>query len=302
MKNILITGSTGFLGRNFKKFVSRKSNFKIYESNTKKNNLLTKNWDSKLKKIKFNYIFHFASFTKPTRENKLFMADIWNTNNQINFEIVNFWIKYQKEAKFITFSSSCIYSNDEKKIEKNCFKGDPEKQLFYYGQSKRNLMLSLFTAARQYNMRYIIYIPTILYGPNFAYNDKHFIYDIIRKIHIAKKTGDFVYMNGSPENRRDLIYIDDVVKIIFNNLNLNNMVINLTNRKHLKISDYTKIISKLINYKSKNIIFKEEFKDDILIRDLYNTELKKIYNIKNLINYNSGLAKTVNFFYKNYAK
>lgn len=301
MKKALITGSTGFLGKNFKKYIEKKG-FKVFESNQKTNNLIYINNNEKLKKQKFDFIFHFAAFTKSTRENFIFQSDIWNINNQINFNIVNFWINYQSQAKFITTSSSCIYSPEVIKIEKNCFLNEPEKALYHYGLSKRNLMQSLISASNQFDMSYSIFIPTILYGPNFQYEDKHFIYDIIRKINNAKIKNSYVFMEGSGTNKRDLVYIDDAIRIIYKSIFLKeNSIVNLTNKNHKSIYYYTKCIAQYMNFDPSKIVFKKYFDDNIKIRNLSSNKLNKLFPNFDKTPLEKGLINTINFFNKNYA-
>lgn len=299
MKNILLTGSTGFLGTNFKNYIIKK-NYNIYESNSKKNNIIDNNFHKKFNKIKFDYIFHFAAYTRPTYENNLYQSDIWNINNNLNFNIVNYWIRHQSQAKFITTSSSCIYSPDVRKVEKNCFKGEPEKNLYHYGLSKRNLMQSLISASLQYNLKYFIFIPTILYGPNFNFGDKHFIYDIIRKVHNAKLSNTFVEMSGTPDNKRDLVYIDDAIKIIFKCINLENNIINLTSKNHQTIFFYTKLISKLMDYDASKIIFKNYYDDGIKIRNLDDKKLNRYFKNLKKTPLIKGLKSTIKYFQDHY--
>ena len=66
----------------------------------------------------------------------------------------------------------------------------------------------------EYGMQYTYLIPSTLYGPNYELNDRHFIFDLIRKIVDAKQNGGEVVLWGDGYLRRELIYIDDAVKII----------------------------------------------------------------------------------------
>ena len=161
----LITGSTGFLGKALKNKLSNE-NHKIYESNSTIANLENLENLNLYKNIDFDFIYHTAAITHPGKNNSNHQLSQWIGNQLINTNIVNFWYKYQSQAKFITFGTSCMYSQEQKMLEDNCLKGSPESQYYIYGITKRMLLEGLITATFQEKMSYVFYIPTVFYGPN----------------------------------------------------------------------------------------------------------------------------------------
>ena len=242
----LVTGATGFLGKALKKL--NKEGHKVFDSSTSIANL----YDIKnlliYKKVNFDFIFHTAAVTYPGKKINDLNIKQWVNNQLINTNIINFWYRYQPNAKFITFGTSAMYSQKKEMIEKNCLLDKPEKQYYIYGITKRMLLEGLIATSDLKNMKYIFYIPTIIYGPNFKLDDGHFIYDLIRKIYAGKKFGKDVILWGDGNQERDLIYIDDAVNSIYSNLNLNNEIINLGRNHSSKIVEYAKIISDYLNY------------------------------------------------------
>ena len=129
--NSLITGSSGFLGNALKKKLIE-NNHEVYESSTKIANLSNLNNLEIYKNIKFDFIFHTAAITHPGKNKNDFLFEQFISNQQINTNILNFWHKYQSDAKFITFGSSAMYSQEYQMNENNCLMGDPEEQYHVY--------------------------------------------------------------------------------------------------------------------------------------------------------------------------
>jgi len=118
------------------------------------------------------------------------------------------------------------------------------------------LLLGLQSYAKEFNMKYSYFIPSTLYGEGYHIDDKHFIYDLIRKICSGKYNNEPVILWGTGHQTRDLIYINDAVDIILRFYNRDqNMVMNLCSGKALSIRDYAKIICDYINYDFDKISF-----------------------------------------------
>lgn len=278
MKRILITGSTGFLGKHFIKYIkeNHSKSFVIYESNTKENNIIT---DLLKTDIRYDYIFHFAAFTKAGDWCLSHPGEQWLINQQINTNIIKYWINKCPNAKFVGIGTSCSYGRDCIRTEKNYLKYEPEPSLLTYAYTKRMLYLGLEAAAKQYNLNYLYLVPSTLYGTNFTDDDNHFIYDIIRKIHNAKKHNTNVEMWGLGSQRRELIWVNDFIelmfKIVFDN-NHNNEIINITPSIDYSIQEYYDMVSNLL-YFDKNKIIKNTEK----YTGMYSNKLESSYSIVN---------------------
>ena len=295
--NSLITGSSGFLGNALKKKLIE-NNHEVYESSTKIANLSNLNNLEIYKNIKFDFIFHTAAITHPGKNKNDFLFEQFISNQQINTNILNFWHKYQSDAKFITFGSSAMYSQEYQMNENNCLMGDPEEQYHVYAMTKRMLLEGLFTASLNKKMKFIFYVPTIFYGPNFDLNDGHFIYDLIRKIYAGKILGEEVILWGDGSQERDLLYIDDAINIIYSNLKLENEVINLGTGKNLKIIEYAKIISDYLKYDYDLIKLDNSKQIGVQKRNLIFDKLNKLKGLKELTKIENGLSKTIDFYIK----
>ena len=145
MKNILVTGATGFLGSHLIKKL-KQLNYTIFISNTKVANL---NNITNLKiydDIRFDYIFHLAAVTKAGDYCLKHKGDQWLSNQTINTNILRYWKEKQPQAKMICMGTSCSYSPDLPMVEENYLLGQPDEGLYTYAMTKRMLLVGLLVA------------------------------------------------------------------------------------------------------------------------------------------------------------
>lgn len=240
MKSILITGATGFVGKHLSKELKKTNN--VVELNSQNFNTL---WDYK---NKFDYIIHLAVKTAAGGYCQNHPGEQYLINSNINNTILHYWYDVQPEAKMITFGSSCGYDKNSIKTEDNYLKGETEPGYEAYGAIKRSLLIGLQSLKKEYNMDYSYLIPSVFYGPEYELEDKHFIFDLIRKIVNAKTKGDKVVLWGTGEQTRELIYIKDAVDVITQALTWNKEIVNLSSGYEYSIKEYAKTICNIVGY------------------------------------------------------
>ena len=294
MKKILLTGSSGYLGRHIKLYAD-KNRFKIYDSNSKIGNLENIHNLKIYNKVKFDYIFHCATKAKAGNYSQNHKGEQWLHNQLINTNILHYWKDFQPQAKMIAIGSSCMYSQKYKMLEKNNLKGDVEKELYTYGMTKRMLLLGLINFSKEYNLKYLFFVPSVLYGPNYEMDDNHFIFDFIKKIYFSKKTNKKTIFYGSGRERRDIIYIKDAVNIIFKSLRYKDQIFNLASGREYSIKEYAYMIADLLKYNRKKIIFSGKKNNSVNSRKLNISKLKKYIKFEKT-KLSEGLVKTVNYF------
>lgn len=225
-KKYLITGGAGFIGSRLVHYLKNKNN-KIYIiddlSTGQRNNLrnLPKNVTfikgdcsnpkilDKIKKIKFDTIFHLAgqssgeiSFDSPTND--------LNRNLLSTVKLAEFSVK-NKVRKFIYASSMSVYGNLNYKDSLANEKSECNP-LSFYGISKLSSERYLKTFAKLGLNTTILRFFNV-YGPN--QNLKNLRQGMI-SIYLAQLLkSNKVIIKGSLKRFRDFIFIDDVVKILF---------------------------------------------------------------------------------------
>ena len=135
-------------------------------------------------------------------------------------------------------------------------------------------------------------IPSVFYGPEYDLNDKHFIFDLIRKIHTAKHTGSEVVLWGTGEQKRELIYIKDAVDIIIKAMTWNKEIVNLSSGKEYSIKEYAQTICDIIGYNFNLITWDLNAFVGAPNKKLINTHLQD-YQFTSL---KEGLTETIKYY------
>jgi GDP-L-fucose synthase len=297
---VLVTGNRGFLGRHLVTSME-KLNWEIFVSNTSHANLIEYKNLHIYNGIKFDYIFHLAAHTKAGDYCLYHKGDQWQMNQLINTNILKYWKEEQSQAKMIAMGTSCSYDPTLPLSEENYLFGNPEKNLYTYAMTKRMLLIGLKSYADQYGLKYMYYIPSTIYGPLFDFEDSHFIFELIKKIYDGKYNKATVELWGDGYQKRELIYIDDVINIILKTMHLNNTVLNLGSSDERTIRNFAEIVSNILEYDSNLIEYNTDKYVGVRSKSLKIDNLMKYYSSK-LTNLNDGLSKTISYYLKNKQK
>ncbi len=314
---ILITGSAGFIGFNFAKFLLTHTRYKIigidnfndyYDITLKKNRnkilLKFKNYNFKkinicnkkilskvFKKERFDYVFHFAaqagvrySIKNPRKYMDSNYLGFFNILENSNF----FKIK-----RLFYASSSSIYGENSRFPLKEKYPSNPKN---IYGLSKKsNEELSEFYN-RYYGLKSVGLRFFTVYG-EWGRPDMMMI-KYISAFFCNKK---FV-LNNFGNHVRDFTYVGDVVKILFMLLKKNNKVKNF---EILNICSNKPIpLKKIISIMRINKITPKIKKTSLQMADIVKThgDNKKILNITKFKKFSSieeAIRKTI-MWYKDY--
>ena len=261
---ILVTGATGYVGRALIPTLERlygKENITALDSKTF--SILNDTYESLTRQqyeqynpsyTNVDFIIHLAVKTHAGDYCRVHQGEQFLINSEINNKVLQYWKKWQPQAHFITFGSSCGYNNDVIKIPENYLIGEPEKGYEIYGYIKRHLLVGLQALHKEYNMSFDYLIPSTIYGPGYDLEDKHFIFELIRKLTNFNKIPT---LWGDGQQKRDLIYIDDVVNTIIRKIqkfalvNIEqktsfNNIENLCSGDSWTIEEYANVICRII--------------------------------------------------------
>jgi len=301
MKNILVTGATGFLGSHLIKKL-KQLNYTIFISNTKVANL---NNITNLKiydDIRFDYIFHLAAVTKAGDYCLKHKGDQWLSNQTINTNILRYWKEKQPQAKMICMGTSCSYSPDLPMVEKNYLLGQPDEGLYTYAMTKRMLLVGLKSIEEQYGLKWLYFVPSTLYGPDFELEDNHFIFDFIRNCYNAKNKGNKFIVWGDGEQRRELIYVDDAVNAMISLIDEENKIFNLGSGQDNSINEFARIVCD--NYKYDYGLVEHDLTKYVGVKEkkIDTTKIDAALSPKKLLNttLEQGLKKTIKYFIEEY--
>ena len=307
MKSILITGSSGMVGKALVKLL--KKNYKILTPSSKKLDLNnSKNITKYLKKEKPTHIVHLAGYVGGIGA---------NINNPINFLQHNIYmglnlIKASHDLKiknFLNIGSSCIYPPNQSKPnnETNLLNGKIEPTNEGYAIAKITCIKMCEYISKSSSLNYFSLIPCNIYGPfdKFNITDSHVMGALIKKIHIAKKNKkNKVEIWGDGKPRREFIYVDDIVNAIKIFLFKKNLTkkkiywINIGSGVDYSIRYLAKKIAKELKYNGKFIY--NINKPNGAKSKLLDIKLSNVLGFKPKIKLDQGLKNTVQWYLKNY--
>ena len=278
----VIFGSNGFIGQSLYKYlkkkigdanilqVSRKYGKKKLKVNQIKLNLIEKKNILKLKPGKINTVYICSAnpktYIKNFKEGNKQIKD----NAKILANILLFCKKFNPE-NIIFLSSSSVYGikNKYPLIEND--KVFPES---YLGKSKKINEKQLLNYSKKSNSKILILRIFTVYGKKMRKDQ--FIYQLKKKIVSKKNITIF-----NPDTLRNLIFIEDLVKIIYRFSTTKNKkfdILNIGTNETIKVHDIYKLFAKIKN-KKHNINFsynKNNFNHEINL----NKMKKKIGNFK----------------------
>ncbi len=252
MEKVLVTGSSGFLGKHLIKHLNEKGIETIALHS--KNCDLTK--DDALVNIvqhpeSIDHVFHLAAWTQAGTFCDTHRGIQWVVNQQINTNMLAWWQRYAPQAKMITFGTSVSYASENDLVETRYMDGQPYDKFYAYAMCKRMLLVGLECLQRQYGMNYLYLIPSTLYGPGYHTDDRqaHFIYDLVRKIIRGKMYDEPVELWGDGEQRRELVFVEDFIDIMLSlNQNVSNDIVNIGGGMDFSIKEFARIICELVGY------------------------------------------------------
>ena len=251
-----------------------------------------------LKKEKPSFIFIAAAKVGGIYSNNKYPAEFMHNNLTIQNNIIH--AAYLSGIKNLIFlGSSCVYPRLCKQpIKENyLLSGELEKTNEAYAIAKIAGIKMCESYNRQYKTNYKCLMPTNTFGPNDNYDklNSHFFPSLIRKVHelkIKNKKEIVIWGDGTP--KREVIYVDDIADacVYFMNKKFKETVINIGTGNDFSITEYAKIILKLIIPSKKIKIRYDKSKPNGTPRKVMDVSLAKKYGWKAKMNLKEAIRLT----------
>jgi len=211
---VLVTGAGGFVGRHLVD-VAREAGDEVDAPSSAEVDLTHDGGLGALGDTQYDRIYHLAAWTRAGRFCRERGGDQWIVNQRINTNVLAWWQAQQPQAKLVAFGTSASYAGAGVHREEDYLQGVPPADYFAYAMTKRMLLAGLMELGRQHGLQWLYLVPSTVYGPKYHLDgrDLHFVYDLARKIVRGRELGEEVVLWGDGSQRRELIHVDDVVRV-----------------------------------------------------------------------------------------
>ena len=306
MKNILVTGANGFLGKAVMKSLHDKGHRPVGLRGRADWDLTRqKHVDYLLQNYEPDIIVHLAAACGGIGINREQPGRFMYDNLAMGMNLIESCRKYGKLDKFVMVGTVCSYPKYSPIPfkETDIWNGYPEETNAPYGIAKKTLTEMLIAYAKQYEMRSANLIPVNMYGPHDHFDPvmSHVIPAIILKIDRAITVGHGVIeLWGTGDASREFLYVDDCAEFITLacTKDTNPLPINIGTGIEIKIKDLVAMIAKIMGYKGE-IVYNSDYPDGQPRRCLDTSLSKSVFGIEAPTGLYEGLQKTISWYYAN---
>ena len=301
---VLVTGATGFLGKNLMEYLPKYigQEYSISGIGSKQYDL--RNQHACRKAIEYynpDVIVHAAGSVGGIGANQKNPGKFMYDNLIMGTNLIE-EARRQKTPKFVLLGTVCSYPKhcpvpfDEKEL----WNGYPEETNAPYGIAKKTLMKMLETYGEQYGMRGCNLIPVNMYGPHDHFNltSSHVIPALILKFYNAIQNGEQeVTIWGTGEVSREFLYASDCAEAIALAIEKDIPLkpINIGTGKEIKIKDLAKEIANQMGFKG-SIVYDSSKPDGQPRRCLSTDWAEAFLGFKAKTDLSTGLKQTIQWF------
>jgi len=313
MKTILIAGATGFIGRNLVEHYCK--DYKVIAINHKRSinfnhpNVSWKFCDLRnpkhLKNIfeGVDIVMHFAATTTGAKD-IVSKPYIHVTDNVVMSSLLMREAYHQGVKHFIFPSCTIMYQKSETALKESDFDPREELQSFYYGAGHTKVYLEKMCEfySRLSDIKYTAFRHSNIYGPHDKYDleKSHVTGATITKV-MTSKDGK-VNVWGPGEEKRDLLYIEDLIDFIDKALKKQKNPYELYNvglGQGIKIKD---LVRKVIINSGKDLEMVHDLSKPTLPTSLFLdcSKARKELGWSPKHSLNEGIKKTLNWYKDNF--
>ena len=300
---ILLTGGTGFLGKNIQENLGQFMN-QDYSLSVMGSSVYDLRCQHACRKMvqyhNPDVIVHAAGSVGGIGANQENPGKFMYENLIMGANLVE-RARIEKVQKFVLLGTVCAYPKHTPVpfVEEHLWDGYPEETNAPYGIAKKTLMRLLQAYGEQYGMRGANLIPVNMYGPHDHFNltSSHVIPALILKFYNAIKNGSEVELWGTGNVSREFLYAPDCVKAIAKAIEteVNLEPINIGTGKEITIKDLATEIAEQMGYEGE-IKWQSNKPDGQPRRCLDTSKAKNLLDFEAKTDLQTGLKQTIEWF------
>jgi GDP-L-fucose synthase len=221
MKNVLVTGATGFIGRTLVRALKTRVGPEgtVIGIGSEAVDLANRgamfDWfDKRHWAWDCDHIFHLAALYKAGGWPVEHPGTQFFVNMSINVNVLEAWKRFFPKARFTSIVSYCMYPpHDNAHPETELWGTEPEEYLFSYAMTKKALLVGQRAYRQEFKLSCTSVVLPTVYGreDSFAENS-HVMGALIGKFVRAQVTGSpTVEVWGNGDQEREYLYVEDAV-------------------------------------------------------------------------------------------
>jgi GDP-L-fucose synthase len=215
-KKVLVTGGTGFIGRNLVALL-RQLGPRALWTPTHGEFDLTQGADVQrlFAQHRPDVVFHLAGLVGGILANKRRPAEFYYQNLLMDAQVLHH-AAMSGVSKFVAAAAGCGYPADAEMPvkETNLWNGLPQKESAPFSSAKRMLCMQSAAYHAQYGFPAVVCLIGGIYGPwdNFRLAEAHVVPALVAKFVAAQVSHEPVEVWGTGRSTRDFIYASDVAR------------------------------------------------------------------------------------------
>jgi len=264
-KNVLMTGGTGFFGKNITPFFTS-AGCSFVKSVGSEYDLTKQEEAARLfteDGVKFDLVIHAAAFQGAGDFTLKYPADQFMKNNLIHTHVLDCWHKFQPQARLVGIGSTCSYPGNLPVLrEEDYFTGPLHESVDIYGLTKCTMQKGIVAYKRQYGLKGTTLVFATLFGPHDEFNigKSHVVSALIKKFcDGTTNSAPWVEVWGDGTQTRELIYVDDQIEGLLSTFNYEGDLLNIGSGVETTISDLAEIIKEESGFLGKIVYNTERF-------------------------------------------
>jgi GDP-L-fucose synthase len=303
---ILVTGSTGFLGRHaIRSLENAYGRSSVVGVSSRDYDLMDRRLvDLMFEKLKPTVVVHLAAYSGGIGANRTYPADFYYRNSILTANVFDA-AAHHRVLKLVYPMGGCSYpANGANPLSEDLlWTGFPQKESAPYSTAKMMGTVAASAYRQQYGLNATVIIPGNMYGEfdNFSQMDSHVVPAMIRRYHEAYLAGsEAVEQWGSGAPRRDFVYAGDVAATLpFFIENFDEVgPVNISSGTETSIKSLATLIAKLSGFEGR--IDWDSSKPDGQMVKIFSTKKLSSLGLQCATPLDEGLERTIGWFSKNY--